>query len=207
MGQSLAQFSTGHGIEVLCSHSFLIFPAKAARFVPGESLRLCNLSTGLACAPHIQLPGQNRCKLGPKPSSTSAPLLSLLLMFISQTEVFVYLICLGFLQFYSSAVKWERKTHQYWLSLWVWWGVEVMGVKCRRETFSSSDFTLFLLRKALGSSPKHVITPSFFVHLAGCIPGYLFAWMMEQLLKICRIFRTKRGKAHPEQQPGTVCRT
>lgn len=78
----------------------------------------------------------------------------------------------------------------------------MMGVKCRRETFSSSNFIPSKKNSGHVSKTCHK-TPLFFVYLAGCIPGHLFVWMKKELLKTCR---TKRAKALPEQQLGTVCR-
>lgn len=116
------------------SHPSCQRSSPTSRFAPAESFWPWNLSLGLACAPHIWLPGQKTwCKPGPKPSSTMAALLLLMLTF--QTEVLVYLICLGLLQFHSNTAQWERKMHKYWLNLGVWWRVEMMGVKCKRDIF------------------------------------------------------------------------
>lgn len=67
------------------------------------------------CLDRICRTGVNQV-LTPAPSWHLFFLLSLLIL-ICQTEVFIYIICLGFLEFYCNTVQWDRKMHKYWLSL------------------------------------------------------------------------------------------
>lgn len=180
MGPSLVQFSRSHRREVLSSHSFLILPAKGHAQQPGLHQQSPSghgtSAWGFACAPQIWLPAQKSwCKPDPEPSSALASWL--LVVFIFQTEVLVYLICLGFSQFHSDAVQQERKMHKYWLSLWVWWGVEVMGIKSK-ETFSSSgSIPRFHSKKNSGQVPKHVTNPCVLcIWLAAFMGTCLCGW-------------------------------